>query len=120
MQTRRGGLTREKLIHLGYRNVCFLFGDYETNVCCFFVTELFHTERSHVRALKILDQLFYQPMKEQQILPVDHLQLLFPNLDEMLEIHSQFNNNMKLKKKENVTVGDIGDILLKMVTTGGR
>ncbi|XP_065207030.1 rho guanine nucleotide exchange factor 12 isoform X3 [Planococcus citri] len=78
------------------------------------INELFHTERSHVRALKILDQLFYQPMRELQIIPPEQLQLLFANLDEMLEIHSQFNNNMKLKKKENSIVGDIGDILLKM------
>lgn len=94
-----------------------VLGNRSINVCICSVAELFHTERSHVRALKILDQLFYQPMREQQIIPAEQLQLLFANLDVMLEIHSQFNNNMKLKKKENSIVGDIGDILLKMVSS---
>lgn len=64
----------------------------------------------------MLDQLFYQPMKEQQILPADYLQLLFPNLEEIFVIHSQLNGNLKSRKKENPIVGDVGDILLKTVS----
>lgn len=82
----------------------------------FFVTELFQTERSHIRVLRVLDQLFYQPMKEQQILPADYLQLLFPNLEEIFLIHSQLNSNLKSRKKENAIVGDVGDLLLKTVS----
>ncbi|KAJ8867691.1 hypothetical protein PR048_031494 [Dryococelus australis] len=53
-------------------------------------------------------------MEEQQVLPGDHLQLLFSNLEQMLEIHSQFNNLMKSKKKEGPIVGEIADLLLTM------
>lgn len=78
------------------------------------ITELFHTERSHVRALKVLSQVFHRPMLETQILPADQIQLLFSNLDEMVTLHSKFNQAMKLKKKENPYVGDVGDLLLDM------
>ncbi|XP_063236975.1 rho guanine nucleotide exchange factor 11-like isoform X2 [Bacillus rossius redtenbacheri] len=78
------------------------------------INELFHSERSHVRNLKVLEQVFYRPMEESQALPADHLQLLFSNLDQMLDIHSQFNNLMKSKKKEGPIVGDVADLLLTM------
>ncbi|KAK6619063.1 hypothetical protein RUM44_003445 [Polyplax serrata] len=78
------------------------------------INELFHTEKSHVRKLKVLDQVFLKPMQENQILPADQLHLLFQNLEEMLDIHSRFNNAMKTKKKEDPLVGDISDILLAM------
>jgi len=55
-------------------------------------------------------------MLDTQILPHDHIQLLFSNLDEMLDIHSQFNNGMKLKRRENPLVGDIAELLLSMVS----
>ncbi|KAL1124679.1 hypothetical protein AAG570_001303 [Ranatra chinensis] len=75
------------------------------------INELFHTERTHVRGLKVLDQVFYRPIREQLVLPPDQLELLFANLEEMLIIHSQFNNLMKAKRKESPIVGDIGMLL---------
>ncbi|KAF6215352.1 hypothetical protein GE061_010104 [Apolygus lucorum] len=76
------------------------------------INELFYSERSHVQALRVLDQIFYKPMKEQQILPQDQISLLFSNLEEFLTFHSQFNTSMKAKRKENVVVGNISDLLL--------
>ena len=57
-----------------------------------------------------------------QILPPDYIQLLFSNLDEMQHIHSQFNNLLKVKRRDSPVVGDIADILLSMVSmcVGGR
>ncbi|XP_035720374.1 uncharacterized protein LOC118440848 isoform X3 [Vespa mandarinia] len=78
------------------------------------INELFHTERSHVRALKVLSHVFHKPLLESQVLPLDQIQLLFSNLDEMVAIHSRFNQAMKRKKKENPCVGDVGDLLLEM------
>ncbi|XP_011861352.1 PREDICTED: rho guanine nucleotide exchange factor 12 isoform X3 [Vollenhovia emeryi] len=78
------------------------------------INELFHTERSHVRALKVLSHVFHKPLLESQVLPLDQIQLLFSNLDEMLMIHSRFNQAMKRKKKENSCVSDIGELLLEM------
>ncbi|XP_043471753.1 rho guanine nucleotide exchange factor 11 isoform X2 [Leptopilina heterotoma] len=78
------------------------------------INELFHTERSHVRALKVLSQVFHKPLLESQVLPVDQIHLLFSNLDEMVTIHSSFNQAMKRKKKENPCVEDVGELLLEM------
>ncbi|XP_067203804.1 rho guanine nucleotide exchange factor 11 isoform X3 [Linepithema humile] len=78
------------------------------------INELFHTERSHVRALKVLSHVFHKPLLDSQVLPLDQIQLLFSNLDEMLMIHSRFNQSMKRKKKENPCVGDVGELLLEM------
>ncbi|CAK9805241.1 Rho guanine nucleotide exchange factor 12 [Anthophora quadrimaculata] len=78
------------------------------------INELFHTERSHVRALRVLSHVFHKPLLESQVLPSDQIQLLFSNLDEMVTIHSRFNQTMKRKKKENPCVGDVGDLLLEM------
>ncbi|XP_072764898.1 rho guanine nucleotide exchange factor 12 isoform X1 [Anoplolepis gracilipes] len=78
------------------------------------INELFHTERSHVRALKVLSHVFHKPLLESQVLPLDQIQLLFSNLDEMLMIHSRFNQSMKRKKKENPCVGNVGELLLEM------
>lgn len=78
-------------------------------------SELFHTERTHVRNLKVLDRLFYKPMIQEQLLPADFISLLFPNLEEMLEIHSNFNQKMKARRKGEHIVGDIGQLMLEMV-----
>ncbi|XP_011332497.1 rho guanine nucleotide exchange factor 12 isoform X2 [Ooceraea biroi] len=78
------------------------------------INELFHTERSHVRALKVLSHVFHKPLLESQVLPLDQIQLLFSNLDEMLMIHSRFNQSMKRKKKENPCVTGVGELLLEM------
>ncbi|XP_042905451.1 rho guanine nucleotide exchange factor 11 isoform X2 [Parasteatoda tepidariorum] len=77
------------------------------------INELFHTERTHVRNLKVLDRLFYKPMLQEQLLPSDFLNLLFPNLEEMLEIHTTFNNKMKARRKEEPVIGDIGQLMLE-------
>ncbi|GIY24324.1 hypothetical protein CDAR_266562 [Caerostris darwini] len=78
------------------------------------INELFHTERTHVRNLKVLDQVFYKPLLQEQLLPLDFLNLLFPNLEEMLEIHTTFNNKMKARRKTEAVIGDIGQLMLEM------
>jgi hypothetical protein len=56
-------------------------------------------------------------MLDTQILPPDHIHLLFSNLDEMLDIHSQLNSVMKAKRRDSPLAGDIADILLSMVSS---
>ena len=75
--------------------------------------ELFHTERSHVRNLKVLERVFYRPLLENGF--SDLVNLLFPNLPEMLEIHGRFNAMMKARKRDQPAVEAVGDILLAMV-----
>lgn len=80
-----------------------------------FLPELFHTERLYVRKLKIMDCLFYRPIKSGQLVSSELIHLLFPNLEEVLDIHDQFNCSLKKKRLENPVVGDIGPVLLEMV-----
>lgn len=49
--------------------------------------ELIHTERTHVRNLKILLTVFYKPMLAQNIVPPELVKLFFANIDELVEIH---------------------------------
>lgn len=78
--------------------------------------ELFHTERTHVRNLKVLDRVFFRPMFQEQLLPADQLTLLFPNVEEMLDIHGGFNQKMKSLRSEDSIVGDIGEAMIQMVS----
>ena len=76
--------------------------------------ELFHTERSHVRNLKVLERVFYRPLLDHGY--SDLVNLLFPNLPEMLDIHGRFNALMKARKREQPAVESVGDILVAMVS----
>ena len=95
--------------------LCLIFSAAPHSLSCY-ITELFHTERSHVRNLKVIDLVFYRPIMNAQIFTPDDIQLLFSNLDEMLHIHSRFNNLLKVKRRDSLVVGDIADVLLFMVS----
>ncbi|KAG1693951.1 Rho guanine nucleotide exchange factor 12 [Nymphon striatum] len=77
------------------------------------INELFHTEKTHVRNLKVLEGVFYRPMLQEQVASSDLIGLLFGNLEEMIEVHGSINSAMKEKKQEDAIVGDIGDLMLK-------
>jgi RhoGEF domain len=52
------------------------------------LSELFYTERAHVRNLKVMQQLFLLPMLENpSIASPEFVNLLFPNIDEMIRVH---------------------------------
>ncbi|XP_067675120.1 rho guanine nucleotide exchange factor 11-like isoform X5 [Haliotis asinina] len=75
------------------------------------LNELFYTERAHVRSLKIIDKLFHRPMAVEG----GHHELaryLFPNLDQMIELHRELNNQMKKRRQENPVVTRVADLLL--------
>ncbi|VVC42474.1 Hypothetical protein CINCED_3A018960 [Cinara cedri] len=76
------------------------------------INELYHTERSHIRGLKVLEYVFHKPMRELQVLPPDQLQLLFANLEQMIDLHLQFCNAIKTVRKDSHVVQNIGQVLL--------
>lgn len=51
--------------------------------------ELLVTEAAHVRMLRVLHDLFYQPMADSGFFPLEELQNIFPNLDELIEVHCE-------------------------------
>ena len=66
-----------------------------------------------MRNLKVLERVFYRPLLDNGF--NDLVNLLFPNLGEMLEIHGRFNAMMKGRKRDQPAVETVGDILLAMV-----
>lgn len=49
--------------------------------------ELFTTEVSHLRTLRVLDQVFFQKMRS--VLSSEELACIFPNLPQVYELHGQ-------------------------------
>lgn len=78
------------------------------------INELFHTEKYHVRKLKVIDCLFRRPLLESGRMSREFLDRLFPNLEDVLAVHNKFNSAMKLKVKQGFPIGDICDILTEM------
>ncbi|XP_074555282.1 rho guanine nucleotide exchange factor 11 isoform X3 [Halichoeres trimaculatus] len=73
------------------------------------IYELFTTEASHLRTLRVLDQVFFQKMRS--VLNSDELACIFPNLPQVYELHSSLCEAMK-KRRETPIVQDIGDVML--------
>ncbi|XP_068204014.1 rho guanine nucleotide exchange factor 11-like [Palaemon carinicauda] len=53
-------------------------------------------------------------MEEAGFLPRDQLDMLFPNMDQILEIHTSFNQAMKKRREEEPFVTRVGDLLINM------
>ncbi|XP_074075508.1 rho guanine nucleotide exchange factor 1 isoform X2 [Macrotis lagotis] len=77
------------------------------------ISELLVTEAAHVRMLRVLHDLFYQPMAEGGFFTMDELQNIFPSLDELIDVHSLFLESlMKLRQESGYLIEEIGDVLL--------
>uniref|UniRef100_UPI00398E4E8F rho guanine nucleotide exchange factor 12-like n=1 Tax=Pristiophorus japonicus TaxID=55135 RepID=UPI00398E4E8F len=78
------------------------------------INELFHTERAHIRMLKVLDVIFYQKMIRDVNLPTTDVKNIFSNLEEVLQLHVSLNEQMRKvwKRNENFVVDQIGEDLL--------
>lgn len=83
------------------------------------INELYITERSHVRTLRLLDRIFRKPLQESNLLSIEHLQLLFPlpALVTLKEVHGTFESKLKQRRNDSShLVNCIGDILSEMVS----
>merc|ERR1711936_131921 len=78
------------------------------------INEFFHTEKSHVRNLKVLDCVFRRPLLDSGRMSREFVDRLFPNLDEVLSVHQKFNCAMKAQVNKGFPIGDICDILTEM------
>lgn len=77
------------------------------------ISELLVTEAAHVRMLRVLHDLFYQPMADGGFFPLEELQNIFPSLDELIEVHSLFLDRlMKRRQESGYLIEEIGDVLL--------
>uniref|UniRef100_A0A8C9T8B7 Rho guanine nucleotide exchange factor 11 n=1 Tax=Scleropages formosus TaxID=113540 RepID=A0A8C9T8B7_SCLFO len=73
------------------------------------IYELFTTEISHLRTLRVLDQVFFQKMRS--VLSSDELDCIFPNLLQVYRLHAGLYESMK-KLRESPIVQGIGDVML--------
>ncbi|XP_076867187.1 rho guanine nucleotide exchange factor 12 isoform X2 [Brachyhypopomus gauderio] len=78
------------------------------------INELFYTERAHLRMLKVLDNVFYQRLSREAILPAADVKNIFTNLEEIVLLHASIMEQMAaVRKKNDAAVIDlIGDDLL--------
>ncbi|CAL8327041.1 unnamed protein product [Lota lota] len=73
------------------------------------IYELFTTEVSHLRTLRVLDQVFFQKMRS--VLSSEELACIFPNLPQVYRLHASLCEAMR-KRRETTIVEEIGDIML--------
>ncbi|KAJ4931384.1 hypothetical protein JOQ06_025681 [Pogonophryne albipinna] len=65
------------------------------------INELFATEHAHVRMLSVLQMIFYRPLAREELLTYTDLSAIFPNLDEIIEMHYNFLESLtKLRCQE--------------------
>lgn len=78
-----------------------------------FIHELIHTERTHVRTLKVLSKVFYKPMLKMNVMSKQQINQLFPNLDALIKIHVSLMESMiKRQKESEEVITCIGDVML--------
>jgi len=82
------------------------------------INELFHTERSHVRNLKVLEHVFRRPLLDCGLVPREVLDRLFPNLQEVISVHQTYHTAMKGLAKGGFPVEKIGGLLADMFLGG--
>uniref|UniRef100_A0A673YZD8 Rho guanine nucleotide exchange factor 12 n=1 Tax=Salmo trutta TaxID=8032 RepID=A0A673YZD8_SALTR len=84
------------------------------------INELFYTERAHLRMLKVLDNIFYQKLTREGILPAADIKNIFTNLEDIVQLHVWISEQMVTIRKRNETsvIDQIGDDLLSWFSRG--
>ncbi|XP_056237563.1 rho guanine nucleotide exchange factor 2 [Seriola aureovittata] len=85
------------------------------------IYELIQTEFHHVRTLRIMEGVYRRGMLEEVMLEAGVVHTIFPCLDQLLELHSNFLSELLNRRKEglmegssnNFTVRSIGNLLLR-------
>ncbi|XP_077069186.1 rho guanine nucleotide exchange factor 1 isoform X8 [Siphateles boraxobius] len=74
------------------------------------INELFATEHAHVRMLSVLQTVFSRPLEREEIMSTTELATIFPSLDEIIEMHYAFYENLKKLREED-------DYIVKIIST---
>ncbi|XP_070505008.1 rho guanine nucleotide exchange factor 12-like isoform X1 [Chironomus tepperi] len=86
------------------------------------INELFETEKSHVKILKVLQNVFKEPLEQSKAMTSELIQLVFPpSLSILKDWHLAFEAALKQTWKEhNCLVKEIGDCLNVFDGTSGE
>ncbi|XP_062996643.1 rho guanine nucleotide exchange factor 1 isoform X2 [Elgaria multicarinata webbii] len=77
------------------------------------INELFITEHAHLRMLRVLQEVFYQPLLNEALFSESELRNIFPSLEDLVEEHKTFLESLKkLREENNSVVSEIGSTLL--------
>ncbi|KAL7393731.1 hypothetical protein ABVT39_015385 [Epinephelus coioides] len=77
------------------------------------INELFATEHAHVRMLSVLQMVFSKPLEREELLTSPEVAAIFPSLDEIIEMHYNFYENLKkLRLDDNFIVKSISTTVL--------
>ncbi|XP_057689749.1 rho guanine nucleotide exchange factor 1b isoform X3 [Corythoichthys intestinalis] len=77
------------------------------------INELYATEHAHVRMLSVLQMVFSKPLEREELLTATELATIFPNLDDILEMHYNLYENLKkLRLEDNYIVKSISTTVL--------
>ncbi|XP_017559470.1 rho guanine nucleotide exchange factor 1b isoform X3 [Pygocentrus nattereri] len=77
------------------------------------INELFATEHAHVRMLSVLQTVFYRPLEREEIMSTTELDAIFPSLDDIIDLHYTFYENLKrLRQEDGFVVKTISTPLL--------
>ncbi|KAJ1888873.1 hypothetical protein LPJ66_008346 [Kickxella alabastrina] len=80
------------------------------------IFEIIHTEADYVKDLRIIVDILLGPMRSLRIVPADQIELIFGNVQEILELHESINTAfMERQRKQYPVVWDISDVLLPFV-----
>ncbi|KAK0150820.1 Rho guanine nucleotide exchange factor 1 [Merluccius polli] len=77
------------------------------------INELYTTEHAHSRMLTVLQTVFSKPLEREEIFTSTELATIFPSLDDIIEVHYTFHENLKkLRVEDGFIVKNIGATLL--------
>ncbi|CAF4477416.1 unnamed protein product, partial [Rotaria sp. Silwood2] len=81
------------------------------------INELIHTQRTHLKSLKIMVKCFREPMENFHGMSPVELDCIFRNLDQLINLHTDFKNALLQHREEakDHVVRNIGDLILKFV-----
>ncbi|KAJ2383030.1 Rho guanine nucleotide exchange factor 3, partial [Coemansia sp. RSA 2603] len=79
--------------------------------------EIIHTEADYVKDLRIAVDILQSPMQQLRIVSAEKIELIFGNLQEILDLHSEINTAfMERQRKQYPVLWDISDVLLPFVS----
>ncbi|CAF1482564.1 unnamed protein product [Rotaria magnacalcarata] len=81
------------------------------------INELIHTERTHLKGLKIMKKCFREPMERFPGMSPVELDCIFRNLDQLIDLHTQFKYALRQHREEakDHVVRHIGDLILRFL-----
>ncbi|XP_055073138.2 rho guanine nucleotide exchange factor 18 isoform X2 [Misgurnus anguillicaudatus] len=80
------------------------------------IYELIQTEMHHVRTLKIMQRVYAREMRETLQMDDRRLDCLFPQLDNLLELHSHFLSRLRERRAESLQTGSEHDYAIQKLS----